>query len=248
MYVWLTHVLQCLVLEALSDLCQDPITLSQIFLNYDCDMNAVDLFKSIVNNLARVAKGSRNLESDSSESKGYALSQFISGKSSSAKTKASQDAALRTAALEVLVLILRSMLRAQDLPGSHDELTTTVPTTKLQLTTRPPTPPTPLPAPPEDDLPLSSSSAPAASPADAPPTPPDSSSDTSSRSRSNSHVMDPATSNSIVTSFNQKRAVQVSRAITLCAPSPPRPSLFVLTVCVPRRRTSRPGWSSSSST
>ena len=36
-----------------------PQTLSQIFLNYDCDVNATnDLFKNIVNSLARVAKGS----------------------------------------------------------------------------------------------------------------------------------------------------------------------------------------------
>ena len=38
------------------EICSDPTTLAEIFLNYDCDLSAVDLFHRIVNTLSRVAK------------------------------------------------------------------------------------------------------------------------------------------------------------------------------------------------
>lgn len=45
-----------LVVVLFKEICSDPQTLAEIFLNYDCDLSAVDLFHRIVNTLSRVAK------------------------------------------------------------------------------------------------------------------------------------------------------------------------------------------------
>ena len=45
-----------LVLEVLCDICSDPNVLVEIFLNYDCDLYAIDLFKRIVTSLSKMAK------------------------------------------------------------------------------------------------------------------------------------------------------------------------------------------------
>ena len=45
-----------LVVTLFQEICSDPQTLAEIFLNYDCDLSAVDLFHRIVNTLAKVAR------------------------------------------------------------------------------------------------------------------------------------------------------------------------------------------------
>ena len=51
-----------LVVTLFKEICSDPSTLAEIFLNYDCDMSAVDLFHRIVSSLARTAKGTLTQE------------------------------------------------------------------------------------------------------------------------------------------------------------------------------------------
>ena len=51
-----------LVVTLFKEICSDPSTLAEIFLNYDCDMSAVDLFHRIVSRLARTAKGTLTQE------------------------------------------------------------------------------------------------------------------------------------------------------------------------------------------
>ena len=53
-----------LVVTLFKEICSDPSTLAEIFLNYDCDLSAVDLFHRIVSSLARTAKGTHFLEDD----------------------------------------------------------------------------------------------------------------------------------------------------------------------------------------
>ena len=94
-----------LVLDALRSLCSDPVTLTQIFLNYDCDFDAVNLFRIIVHNLTVLSVRSRtNLNSGS-------------------KTQ-SQVLALSMAGLEVLVVTVRAFLKALNLPGGDDNFDT----------------------------------------------------------------------------------------------------------------------------
>lgn len=45
-----------LVVKTFDEICSDPSTLAEIFLNYDCDLSAVDLFHRIVNTLSKVSR------------------------------------------------------------------------------------------------------------------------------------------------------------------------------------------------
>lgn len=93
-----------LVLEALRALCSDPVILTQLFLNYDCDFDAVNLYRDIIQNLTKLSgKNRRN--------------QY------NANVKdVSEDVSLSVAGLEVLVVTLRAFLKALDLPGGKDNL------------------------------------------------------------------------------------------------------------------------------
>ena len=44
-----------LVVTLFEEICSDATTLAEIFLNYDCDLSAVDLFSRIVNALGNCA-------------------------------------------------------------------------------------------------------------------------------------------------------------------------------------------------
>ncbi|CAM9504553.1 unnamed protein product [Chrysoparadoxa australica] len=57
-----------LVLKVFQNLCSDSAVLVEIFLNYDCDMEAIDLYKRIVRGLEKVAKGGM-IEAESSSKK-----------------------------------------------------------------------------------------------------------------------------------------------------------------------------------
>jgi hypothetical protein len=54
-----------LVVTLFDEICSDPTTLAEIFLNYDCDLSAVDLFHRIINTLSKVA---RTTDSDNPDS------------------------------------------------------------------------------------------------------------------------------------------------------------------------------------
>lgn len=89
-----------LVLEALRALCADPVILTQIFLNYDCDFEAVDLYKTIVQHLTSLSvKNQHNPTSTSTTTENFNIS---------------------LAALEVLVVTLQAFLKALKLPGGDD--------------------------------------------------------------------------------------------------------------------------------
>ena len=94
---------KALVLESLRSLCRDPFLLTQIFLNYDCDFEALNLYKDIVHMLTKL---------------GGKATAVITLQS---KKDAEQDLDLSLAALECLVTILQAFLRALGLPaGSSD--------------------------------------------------------------------------------------------------------------------------------
>ncbi|ETO81834.1 hypothetical protein F442_03848 [Phytophthora nicotianae P10297] len=94
-----------LVLEALHAICDDPQTLGEIFINYDCDWNTNDLFKQIVHALAKAAKGGRSQDA--------AAQQYAASLSSSARIKMlHQDAALALKGLECLTATAASLKKA----------------------------------------------------------------------------------------------------------------------------------------
>ena len=91
-----------LVLEALRALCSNPVLLTQIFLNYDCDFEAVDLYKSIVTHLTSLSV--KNQQSQVTN------------------TVESEKSSVSLASLEVLVVILQGFLKALKLPGGDDNM------------------------------------------------------------------------------------------------------------------------------
>lgn len=94
-----------LVLEALHAICDDPQTLGEIFINYDCDWNTNDLFKQIVHALAKAAKGGRSQDA--------AAQQYAASLSTSARLKMQQqDAALALKGLECLTATTASLKKA----------------------------------------------------------------------------------------------------------------------------------------
>nr|CCA22346.1 brefeldin Ainhibited guanine nucleotideexchange protein putative [Albugo laibachii Nc14] len=92
-----------LVLEVLHSVCDDASFLGEIFLNYDCDSLGSDLFRSIVDVLARVAKGKSQRE----------LQASYGHLSSSARLKMTQnDSAITVKGLECLSSIAGSLKKA----------------------------------------------------------------------------------------------------------------------------------------
>ena len=79
------------MLEVFHNLAQDPTALVEIFLNYDCDFDSIDLFKRIVHALSKVAKG-------------RAAADFAGNR----RTE-KEEVALRMLGLESLVAIVKSL-------------------------------------------------------------------------------------------------------------------------------------------
>lgn len=108
------HKLRVVIL--FEEVCSDPATLAEIFLNYDCDLSAVDLFQRIVNTLARVAK--IGLHDQGMESAGI----FVGGAGATRAEKARQDhRALRLEAMKAVRKILSSLLLSMTSAGSFQK-------------------------------------------------------------------------------------------------------------------------------
>mmetsp|Transcript_59953 Transcript_59953/g.147342 ORF Transcript_59953/g.147342 Transcript_59953/m.147342 type:complete len:2142 (-) Transcript_59953:113-6538(-) len=94
---------KALVLESLRSMCKDPVLLTQIFLNYDCDFDAMNLYKDIVFHLTKLS--------------GKATAQSTSNMS---KKAAEEHYELSLAANEVLVSILQAFLAALGMQASNE--------------------------------------------------------------------------------------------------------------------------------
>ena len=95
---------KAVVLESLRSLCSDPVLLTQIFLNYDCDFDAMDLYKEIVHILTKL--GGR---------------ASVSQPATATKKEIEQEYELSLAGIEVLVTILKAFLKALGLPGGGED-------------------------------------------------------------------------------------------------------------------------------
>lgn len=82
--------------------------LTQLFLNYDCDFDAVNLYKDIVHHITRIS------------AKACAPKSFTAGGGNVTKKSVDQELELSRTGLEVLVVILRSFLKSLGLPGGDD--------------------------------------------------------------------------------------------------------------------------------
>ena len=89
---------KALVLESLRSLCQDSTLLTQLFLHYDCDFTAMNLYKEIIHMLTK-----------------------LTGKATTNPNRTEQEWELSLAGLEVLVTVLKSNLRSLGLPVTEDD-------------------------------------------------------------------------------------------------------------------------------
>ncbi|XP_057802169.1 brefeldin A-inhibited guanine nucleotide-exchange protein 5-like isoform X2 [Salvia miltiorrhiza] len=78
------------VLRALEKICKDPQMLVDLYVNYDCDNEAPNLFEKMVANLSKIAQGTQNVDPKSST--------------------ATQTVSIKTSSLQGLVNILKSLV------------------------------------------------------------------------------------------------------------------------------------------
>ena len=102
-----------IVVNTFNEICSDPSTLAEIFLNYDCDLSAVDLFHRIVNTLSRLSR--EGLHQDSSHgSSGITtggMTSFLLGGPTEAQMEKQRNESrnLRLDAMRALRQILASL-------------------------------------------------------------------------------------------------------------------------------------------
>lgn len=93
-----------LVVTLFEQICSQEDTLAEIFLNYDCDMSAVDLFDRIVNSLAKIAR----IEDDYSAGAGI----FVGSVGASSRlilSRPQSNRLLRLEAMRALKQVLESL-------------------------------------------------------------------------------------------------------------------------------------------
>ena len=96
-----------LVVTLFNEICSDPTSLAEIFLNYDCDLSAVDLFHRIINTLSKVA---RMTDADAGDSGSSTMSSLISGSGGARMERIrTQHRELRLTAMKALRQVLASL-------------------------------------------------------------------------------------------------------------------------------------------
>lgn len=97
------------VIESLRVLCSEPLILTQIFLDYDCDFDAHDLYKNILDHLTSLVV--RLISNHANNNKAMVPVEKSSP----------NDSILIVAGLDVLVSILQAFLKVLDLPGTDED-------------------------------------------------------------------------------------------------------------------------------
>jgi hypothetical protein len=106
-----------IVVNTFNEICSDPSTLAEIFLNYDCDLSAVDLFHRIVNTLSRLSRTGLQ------EPQRTGMSSFMGGPSEAQMEKLrSESRELRLDAMRALRQILASLHASIIEPMKQEEV------------------------------------------------------------------------------------------------------------------------------
>ena len=103
-----------IVVNTFNEICSDPNTLAEIFLNYDCDLSAVDLFYRIVNTLSRLSREGLQQDShhgSSGMTSGGGMTSFLLGGPTEAQMEKQRNESrnLRLDAMRALRQILASL-------------------------------------------------------------------------------------------------------------------------------------------
>ena len=93
-----------LVLQLLSHICRDPQALSDLYVNYDCDLDSTDIFVRMVNDISKTAQGNGVLGLSSDGTSASGGTSAASGASTP-----QQEMSVQTLGLECLVMVLTSL-------------------------------------------------------------------------------------------------------------------------------------------
>ena len=101
-----------LVVTLFEEICSDPQTLAEIFLNYDCDLSAVDLFHRIVNTLAKVAR-SMEIQTESNSILGSGTARMEKARSAHRQLRLEAMKALRQVLASLHGSIVKPMVGSE---------------------------------------------------------------------------------------------------------------------------------------
>ncbi|KAJ3097757.1 Brefeldin A-inhibited guanine nucleotide-exchange protein 2 [Phlyctochytrium planicorne] len=142
-----TYKQKSLVLQGLLKICEDPQTLVDLYVNYDCDLNSVSIFERIVSVCARVAQGKESTVAAAPMTlMGYAAS--AAGLGDRTELLRAQDRRLRLRGLVCLVAIVNSLVDWSSEIGPRISMTS-----KIQYVSDTPSGNTPANTPQVTDLP-----------------------------------------------------------------------------------------------
>jgi brefeldin A-inhibited guanine nucleotide-exchange protein len=101
------------VLEVFYNICNEPSSLIEIFINYDCDFESIDLFRRIVDGFSKIAKNPSLAASKSQ----------LDFMTSNGKRTLLEEQTIRMKGLEGLVTILKSLIKAGSFQQASDDST-----------------------------------------------------------------------------------------------------------------------------
>ena len=88
-----------LILQLLYKLCEDPETLTEMYINYDCDLKSTDVFVRMVNDLCKVSQGYSNFKE----------ATVSVGNSAMNSLNKEKEVSLKKLSLECLVLVMKTL-------------------------------------------------------------------------------------------------------------------------------------------
>ena len=103
------------VLEVFYNICSEPSSLIEIFINYDCDFESIDLFRRIVDGFSKIAKNPSLAASKSQ----------LDFMTSNGKRALLEEQTIRMKGLEGLTTILKSLIKAGSFQQSNDDASVT---------------------------------------------------------------------------------------------------------------------------
>ncbi|KAJ3299337.1 Brefeldin A-inhibited guanine nucleotide-exchange protein 1 [Borealophlyctis nickersoniae] len=114
-----TYKQKSMVLQGLLKICENPQTLVDLYLNYDCDLNAVSVFERIISACGRVAQGRSDAAQQPASSGMLSYAVSAAGLDSKEQLVRAQERRLKLRGLCCLVAVVNSLVEwsAEVAPG-----------------------------------------------------------------------------------------------------------------------------------
>ncbi|KAI8924147.1 hypothetical protein BC831DRAFT_436660 [Entophlyctis helioformis] len=111
-----------IVLQGLIKICENPQTLVDLYVNYDCDLVMSSVFEKILNACTKITQGRTEAPAKSSASSSFAMVGFAVGLDSKAELMREQERLLKLDGLCGLVAVIQSLVTwSQDVPQQQQQ-------------------------------------------------------------------------------------------------------------------------------